>query len=94
MKNLIIALGIAVCSFLAYSQDKINPPTLFNSTFYNNHYDTLIIRQIPGFILGYNWGSPGARLNSALKINTHHDYNLGSTNYSDSMYNSILSLSN
>ncbi|OGU59862.1 MAG: hypothetical protein A2X64_04115 [Ignavibacteria bacterium GWF2_33_9] len=74
MKKIIILIIIAFCNLIIINaQDVINPPkfSYFSSTV--GRYDTLIYRSARPYVLGYNWGSQGARLDEALGINYYHD---------------------
>src|SRR5690606_31257831 len=52
------------------SQNNIDPPSLINDSTVNKE---LIKREQNSFLLGWNWGSPGEKLDDALYINAYHD---------------------
>lgn len=56
MKNITIFL---LMSLSIYCQDKIDPPTVLSDTTANY---SLIINHQDRFILGWNWGTPGRKL--------------------------------
>lgn len=77
MKQLILVLLIFNINLLI-SQDLINPPKL-------QRLDTsTAIDRSKNFVKGWNWGSPGKKLDSAMLMNTYHDFPESST---DTKYN-------
>ena len=87
-KEFVFISVILIFSFFrSESQDKIDPPKLpyFNyvNYIYNNFlvdtayfpYDKNFDQTL--FVKGWNWGTPGAHLDSALGINFYHDMPLG-----------------
>lgn len=74
MKNIILFLTFILVSFSTnFAQDKLVPPVLQSLN------DTVIVRNIDKFILGWNWGKEGKVLDSLLQINVYHDMNLNDT---------------
>ena len=75
-----ICLFVVIYIILGYSnilsQDLIDPPKLvqFDTT-------TAIDRSINHFIRAWNWGGPGAMLDSAMFINTYHGFIFDSDDY-------------
>ncbi len=73
MKILIVLLLLITIN-ITNSQDLIDPPKL-------HVVDTcsILVRQTNSFIKGWNWGSPGLKLDSAMLMNSYHDYPANST---------------
>ncbi len=67
MKPLIILFAF-IFVFKAYSQDLINPPKLQRLD------TTTAIDRSNNFVKGWNWGSPGKKLDSAMLMNAYHDF--------------------
>ncbi len=80
-KTFIAEILILVFVFMkGYSQDLINPPVLQNiDTCQRVNHGSL------GFVKGWNWGSPGARIDSALNINFYHNIDYSSSDYIPNM---------
>lgn len=84
MKNIVkiaafsvVLFVIAFTTLLAQDILKPQPMTFLHSEIIN---DT-----INKFVFGWNWGSPGKKLDSALGMNFYHHYPENSTDYLDSM---------
>lgn len=77
---MILAIILTFTFARLYCQDVINPPVLPN-------VDTtqVINRGSLGFVKGWNWGSPGAPLDSALNINFYHNMNYSTSDYKPNM---------
>jgi hypothetical protein len=81
MKKLFLT-GIILLNIIhLYSQDIIDPPRLFDKSLpnwvaYTGHTIYLPDKFYTGkdFILAWNWGSIGEKLDSALKVNYYHGY--------------------
>ncbi len=73
---LFVVTYIIFCCYNIFSQDIIDPPKLiqFETT-------TLVDRSINHFIRAWNWGGPGAMLDSAMFINTYHGFIFDSDDY-------------
>ncbi len=82
MKKLIIITAILLVAGIeiSFSQDKIDPPSLDSLQTSN-----LVKRNNPGFILGWNWGSAGRKLDEALQINTYHNFPTNSPEIGDNL---------
>ncbi len=68
------------------SQNVIDPPSLLRGAYSTlSKADTNNIGKgnANKFILGWNWGSPGKKLDEALKINTYHGFDFDQTKTSD-----------
>ncbi len=78
MRTLVIKIAalLIISNIYLMSQDLIDPPKLvqFETT-------TLVDRSINHFIRAWNWGSPGAMLDSAMYINTYHGFIFDSDDY-------------
>ncbi|MGA2296305.1 MAG: hypothetical protein ABSG15_02025 [FCB group bacterium] len=82
MKNLILAvLATIIVVFTATAQDIVDPPKLFNKD-----TSAVIISNIKEFPRGWNWGSPGRKLDSAMYVKYYHELKLyeNQTDYIDS----------
>lgn len=73
--------------YLLFSQDKIDPPSVLSDT--TDNY-SLIINHQDRFIIGWNWGTPGRKLDSALNINFYHGYPKEGTPSDDEYIDSII----
>ncbi|NLO18509.1 MAG: hypothetical protein GX121_01285 [Ignavibacteria bacterium] len=66
MKNIYLTLMLVILlnNNELLSQDKIDPPKLIQ-------FDTspVVDRNFNSFIIGWNWGTPGAMLDSAITLN-------------------------
>ena len=72
---------ILFCMFLLiqislYGQNIIDPPNLFLILNDSLRFDIGLLNRGPQrkFLIGWNWASPGVKLDDALNINTYHDY--------------------
>jgi hypothetical protein len=66
-----------------YSQNFIDPTPLDSASAQESE---MVDSDIDNYyILGWNWGSPGAKLDDVLNINTYHNLNTSSTDYNDGM---------
>lgn len=69
MKKIIILIAIMIN--ISYSQELLNPKKLagvdFTSSNFNRNFMTT------NFTYGWNWSSPGLKLDNALHINAHHN---------------------
>ncbi len=80
MKKIIFLLLIINLNLLI-SQDLINPPKLQRLD------TTTAIDRSNSFVKGWNWGSPGQKLDSALLMNSYHDFPESSTDTKFDMKN-------
>ncbi len=80
-KYFILAALLCFSSILLYSQNIIDPPKL-------SQFDTspVVDKNFNGFIIGWNWGTPGAMLDSAMYINTYHGFDFESDDYLEDTY--------
>ena len=73
-KFILISIVIIILTnyFKAYSQDIIDPPKL-------SQFDTspVVDRNFNSFVIGWNWGTPGAMLDSAMYISGAGSWELG-----------------
>ena len=63
MKYIILLLLLPI---VVTAQDIIDPPSLINDTTANKD---VIIREQTSFLIGWNWGSEGIKIDSALYFN-------------------------
>ncbi len=65
----IILIFLLLSNINIFSQNVIDPPHL-------QRIDTTdaLNRNYHGFMIGWNWGSPGARLDSVMNINSYHGF--------------------
>lgn len=88
MKKLLIILMIP---FVSFGQNKIDPIPILTDTTAN--YD--IIDPIQhDFILGWNWGTPGKKLDDALLMNLYHGYPTSGQSSNDDYADSIRVIQN
>ncbi|OGU60328.1 MAG: hypothetical protein A2X64_03810 [Ignavibacteria bacterium GWF2_33_9] len=70
MKTIISSIFVIILVIPLFSQNIIDPPKLphnFNDPgIYDRNFDK------NNFLLGWNWGSPGKKLDDALGINYYH----------------------
>jgi hypothetical protein len=77
----VIVLLCLVTNDNIYSQNFIDPILLDSA-----QESEMVVSDIDNYyILGWNWGSPGAKLDDVLNINTYHNLNTSSTDYNDGM---------
>ncbi len=65
----LVTFILIIYNISTYSQNIIDPPHLVR-------LDTTdaLNRNYQGFMLGWNWSSPGSRLDSVMNINTYHGF--------------------
>ncbi len=66
MKNEIILLIVMLSSSICFGQNTIDPPNAFLSDTALFRYKNTIVAPDAGFVRGWNWGRPGAAIDSAL----------------------------
>ena len=79
MKKILLVL---LLPFAISAQNIIDPLPIISDT--TGNYD-VIEREQDKFIIGWNWGSEGEKLDDAMYMNSYHGYPFGTTNVGDSM---------
>ena len=82
MKTIISSLFVIILVIPLFSQNIIDPPKLphnFNDPgIYDRNFDK------NNFLLGWNWGQEGEKLDRSMMINGYHDFPFNNNNVKDS----------